>query len=136
MDRPYFIGPFQLLPGVQLGTLWNHWDCYFNIFFVEIQLKKENWKCFLGARVWAPKLVCWSPKQPEYVTDITPIFKKGNKLDSSNYKLISLFPNIIKILQKSRYSRLSKFLNKFNCLCRTFQEIFNKGVAKCTCKCR
>ena len=30
-------------------------DCYFNIFLVEIQLKKENLKCFLGARVWAPE---------------------------------------------------------------------------------
>ena len=32
--------------------------------------------------------------------NITPIFKKGNKLDSSNYMPISLLPNIIKIPQK------------------------------------
>ena len=41
-------------------------DCYFNIFFVEMQVKKENttWKVFWGA----PKLVCRYSKQPEYVT--------------------------------------------------------------------
>ena len=38
-------------------------------FFVEIQLKKRKLeKCFLGARVWAPKPIYWSPKQPEYIT--------------------------------------------------------------------
>ena len=39
-------------------------DHYFNIFFEEIQLKKEN----LKNDFWATKLVYWSPKQPEYVT--------------------------------------------------------------------
>ena len=29
-------------------------DRYFNVFFVEIQLKKDNLKCFLGARVVCP----------------------------------------------------------------------------------
>ena len=40
-------------------------DYYFNIFFDEIytvQIKKT--KCYLGTRVWVPKLVYWSPKQP------------------------------------------------------------------------
>ena len=44
-------------------------DHYFNIF-VEIQLKEENLKYFLHAKVSAPKLVYQSPKQPEYVTII------------------------------------------------------------------
>ena len=39
-------------------------DHYFNIFFEEIQLKREN----LKNDFWAPKLLYWSPKQPEYVT--------------------------------------------------------------------
>ena len=39
-------------------------------YFVEIQIKKENLKSVLGARVRAQKLVYWSPKQPEYVTAI------------------------------------------------------------------
>ena len=42
-------------------------DRYFNVFFVEIQLKKKK---ILDARVWAPKLVYRSPKQPEYVNDL------------------------------------------------------------------
>ena len=46
-------------------------DCFFNVF-VEIQLKIENLKCFLGARVWVPKPVHQSPKRPEYVTVYTP----------------------------------------------------------------
>ena len=50
------------------------------------------------------------------MANITPIFKKGNKLDSSNYRPISLLPNISKILKKAMYSRLSKFLDKFYCL--------------------
>ena len=45
-------------------------DCYFNIDFVEIELKKENLKCFLGTRVWVPKLVYWSPKWSEYITAV------------------------------------------------------------------
>ena len=55
------------------------------------------------------------PKQCK-TANITPIFKKGNKLDSSNYRPISLLPNISKILEKVMYSRLSKFLDKFDCL--------------------
>ena len=44
-------------------------DRNFNIFFVEIQLKKENLKsAFFGTRVWEPKLVYQSPKWPEYFT--------------------------------------------------------------------
>ena len=36
--------------------------------FVDIQLQKENLKnIFLGARIWAPKLVYQSPKRPGYV---------------------------------------------------------------------
>ena len=42
--------------------------------------------------------------------------KMWNKLDSSNYRPISLLPNINKILKKAMYSRLSKFLDKFDCL--------------------
>ena len=55
------------------------------------------------------------PKQCK-TANITPILKKGNKLDSSNYRPISLLPNISKILEKVMYLRLSKFLDKFDCL--------------------
>ena len=55
------------------------------------------------------------PKQYK-IANITSIFKKENKLDSSNYRPISLLPNISKILEKTMYWRLSKFLDKFHCL--------------------
>ena len=55
------------------------------------------------------------PKQCK-MANITPIFENGNKLDSSNYRPISLLPNISKILEKVMNFRLSKFLEKFHCL--------------------
>ena len=47
-------------------------DHYFNMFFVEMQVKKKLNKCFLGTRVWVPKPVYQSPKRPEYVTGRCP----------------------------------------------------------------
>ena len=42
---------------------------YFNVNFNEIQLKKENLESvFWVPEHWAHKLVCHSPKRPEYVT--------------------------------------------------------------------
>ena len=63
-------------------------DCYFNIFFVEIQLKKTNKleKCFLGTRAWAPKLVHWSPKQPGYVPVIMRSGNYGRKENGNESK--------------------------------------------------
>ena len=54
-------------------------DRYINVFFDDIQLKKENLKSvFLGARVWAPKLVNRSPKWPRHITDIISTLKLHN----------------------------------------------------------
>ena len=50
------------------------------------------------------------------MASITPVFKKGNKLDTSNYRPVSLIPNINKIFEKAMCSRLSRFLHKFDCL--------------------
>ena len=51
-------------------------DCYFNIYFIKIQLKIENLKIvFLGARVWAPKPVHQAPKWSEYITGQIQKFK-------------------------------------------------------------
>ena len=45
---------------------------YLHVFFIEIQLKKQNLKIIiLGARVSALKPVYQSPKPPGYVPDIT-----------------------------------------------------------------
>ena len=42
------------------------------------------------------------------------VFKKGSKLDYSNYRLISLLSNIEKILETLMYKRLYTFLNNNN----------------------
>ena len=43
---------------------------------------------------------------------VVPVFKKDSKLDYSNYRPISLLPNIEKILEKLMYKRFYTFLNK------------------------
>ena len=43
---------------------------------------------------------------------IIPIYKKGSKLECSNYRPISLLSNIDKILERLMYSRLYNFLEK------------------------
>ena len=46
---------------------------------------------------------------------VIPIFKKGSKLDCSNNCLISLLLNIGKIFEKVMNTKLTNFLNRFNC---------------------
>ena len=41
---------------------------------------------------------------------IIPSYKKGDKPECSNYRPISLLPNISKIIEKAMYTRLYKFL--------------------------
>ena len=48
---------------------------------------------------------------------VVPVFKKDSKLDYSNYRPISLLPNIEKILETFMYKRLYTFLNKNNVIC-------------------
>ena len=50
------------------------------------------------------------------VAQVTPIFKKGSRLETCNYRPISLLSNINKIFEKVMYSRVYNFINKFNCL--------------------
>ena len=47
---------------------------------------------------------------------IIPSYKKGDKLECSNYRPISLLPNISKIIEKAMYTRLYKFLEKDSAL--------------------
>ena len=43
-------------------------------------------------------------------------YKKGDKLECSTYRPISLLPNISKIIEKAMYTRLYNFLEKYSCL--------------------
>ena len=43
-------------------------------------------------------------------------YKKGGKSECSNYRPISLLPNISKIIEKAMHTRLYNFLEKYNCL--------------------
>ena len=52
------------------------------------------------------------------IAHVIPVYKKGDQLDCSNYRLISLLSNISKVFEKAKYSRLYEFLNKYNCLCK------------------
>ena len=65
------------------------------------------------------------------------MYKKGDKLDTSNYRPISLLSNIGKTIEKTMYSRLYKFLDKYNCLYKKqfgFQNSYstNHALARIT----
>ena len=47
---------------------------------------------------------------------IIPSYKKGDKSECSNYRPITLLPNISKIFEKATYTRLYNLLEKYNCL--------------------
>ena len=47
---------------------------------------------------------------------IIPFYNKGDKLEYSNCRPISLLPNISKIIEKAMYTRLYKFLEKDSAL--------------------
>jgi hypothetical protein len=49
-------------------------------------------------------------------SEITPIHKKGDKTDMSNYRPITLLPTFSKILEKVIYKRLLSHLSKYNIL--------------------
>ena len=48
------------------------------------------------------------------VAKVVPVYKKDSKLDFSNYRPISLLPNIEKILEKLMYNRVYNFFTKNN----------------------
>jgi len=56
---------------------------------------------------------------------ITPIFKKGSRLDLQNYRPISITCPLAKILERLMYARVSNFFDKYNMLYE-FQVGFRK----------
>ena len=45
---------------------------------------------------------------------IIPLFKKGSRLSTKNYRPISLLSNLYKILEKIKFNRIYNFLEKYN----------------------
>ena len=43
---------------------------------------------------------------------VTPIFKKGDKLDSTNYRLISVTPSCAKIFERLLLTQMMDFIDK------------------------
>jgi len=55
------------------------------------------------------------PEQLKY-SIIKPLYKKGDKTDPSNYRLISLLTSFSKVLEKALCNRQIEYLNKNNIL--------------------
>ena len=63
---------------------------------------------------------------------VTPIFKKGSKLECSNYRPISLLFNLDKIIEKLMHERVMQFLKEHNILYQrqfSFQKNFSTAHA-------
>ena len=58
---------------------------------------------------------------PQYlkIAEVIPIFKKGDKNKTTNYRPISLLSQLDKLFEKKIYSRISAFLEKYNLLSET-----------------
>ena len=62
------------------------------------------------------------------IAKILPVFKKGSKLESQNYRSISLLSNLDKIIEKLMHKRLVEFLNQQKILyCKQYG--FRKGFS-------
>ena len=47
------------------------------------------------------------------MANVTPVFKKENPLDKSNYRLVSIMPLISKVYERVIYNQLSDYSNNF-----------------------
>ena len=57
-----------------------------------------------------------------------PIYKKGNRMDPTNYRPISLLTSFLKVFEKALYIRVNKHLNTNNLKVGN-QFRFRKGTA-------
>jgi hypothetical protein len=61
---------------------------------------------------------------------VSPLFKKNNSLDKSNYRPISVFPTISKFYERTIFDQLMEFLNNhFNPLLSAFRSGFGCQAA-------
>jgi hypothetical protein len=67
------------------------------------------------------------PERLKYST-IKPLYKKGDKTDPSNYRLISLLTSFSKVIEKALYNRLIEYVNN-NKMLNSQQFGFRKNLA-------
>ena len=56
--------------------------------------------------------------------NITPVFKKGDRNSETNYRSVSILPNVSKIYERCLYKQMSKFFDK---ILSKYQFGFRKG---------
>ena len=56
--------------------------------------------------------------------DVTPIHKKDDKTDKTNYRPISILPNLSKVYERLMYKQISPY---FDLVFSKFQCEFRKG---------
>ena len=62
--------------------------------------------------------------------NITPVFKKDSRTEKTNYRPVSILPNLSKIYERLIYNQLSKF---FENILSKFQCGFRKGFSAQDC---
>ena len=62
--------------------------------------------------------------------NITPVFKKDSRTEKTNYRPISILPNLSKIYERLIYNQLSRYLETFF---SKFQCGFRKGFSAQDC---
>ena len=65
------------------------------------------------------------------VAKVTPVYKKGSKLECANYRPITLLSNLDKIIEKLMHERLMGFLNDQKVLYKSNLDL--KKNFYCTC---
>ena len=63
---------------------------------------------------------------------VTPLFKKGSRLDVGNYRPVSILPVLSKLLERAVNNQLNEYLSKRDLL-YDFQSGFRKGYSTDTC---
>ena len=43
--------------------------------------------------------------------DVTPVFKKGDRLDKCNYRPVSILPSLSKVFERIMFSQIDSYMN-------------------------
>ena len=64
------------------------------------------------------------------LTDIIPVYKRDSRYEKSNYRPISVLPNLSKIFENVLYDQISSFFEK---IFSKYQTAFRKGFSPQSC---